>query len=284
AEGSHTSPAAADLWTTRGPAALPLAPPKVENLRLDRLHLLDKLQAQARETALGCPGPDGVVRVDPGVLIGLVATWPEWITAPDSVGYYVQPYWSGQTLGLVFNTAHGGHGRGRSRLRHFISRATAAGGTPEPWRPHAPSSGTNHHQERARPSGPVLAELSGTFSSTVNVRLPTLSYEIDYPFTVSGRPQAQQIPLHDLNVVHDPRTDLVSLFSTRLGTQVLPRHLGMLADFILPPAAQLLVRAFGGAGLMHASMPPLIRMDWMQPSQPDEPGEIVRNPRVEVGR
>jgi Lantibiotic dehydratase, N terminus len=284
AEGSHTSPAAADLATLLGPAALPWMQPQLGALRLDRLHLLDKLQAQARETALGCPGPDGVARVDPGVLTELVATWPEWITAPDSVGYYVQPYWSGQTLGLVLNAAHGGHGRNRSRLRHMISRATAAGGPPEPGQSQAPSSGTDHHQERARPSGPVLAELSGTLSSTLNVRLPTLPYEIDYPFTVSGRPQAQRIPLHDLNVVHDPRTDLVSLFSTRLGAQVLPRHLGMLADFVMPAAALLLVRAFGGAGLVHASMPPLIGVDWMRLSEPGELGEIVRHPRVEVGR
>jgi hypothetical protein len=235
---------------------------------------------------LGSPGPDGTVRVDPGMLAGLVATWPEWITPPASVSYYVQPYWSGQTLGLVFNSAHGGHGRSRSRLRHMISRATAAaGGTPEPGPPHTHSLGPYHHQERMRPSGPVLAELSGTLSSTLNVRLPSLPYEIDYPFTVSSRPQTQQIPLHDLSVVHDPRTDLVRLFSTRLGAQVLPRHLGMLADFMLPAAAQLLVRAFGGSGLVHAGTPPLIGMDgWMLPSQPGELGEIVRYPRVEVGR
>jgi hypothetical protein len=285
AEGSHTSPAAADLATLLGPTAQPWMPPKLGALRLDRLHLVDKLQAQARETALGPPGPDGVVRADPGALAELADTWPEWITPPASVGYYVQPYWSGQTFGLVLNAAHGGHGRNRSRLRHLISRATAAGGTLAPEQSQGPSAGTKHHQERVGPSGPVLAELSGALSSTLNVRLPSLPYEIDYPFTVSSRPQAQQIPLHDLSVVHDPRTDLVSLFSTQLGAQVLPRHLGMLADFVLPAAAQLLVRAFGGSGLVHAGMPPLIGMDaWILLSQPGELGEIVRHPRVEVGR
>src|SRR5262249_43960324 len=163
-EGTHTSSAAADLWTLLGPAALPWAPPKAGQLRLDRLHLLGKLQAQARETVLGSPGPDGVVRVDPGVLAGLVATWPEWVTPPDSVGYYVQPYWSGQTLGVVLNSAHGGHGRSHSRLRHLICRATAACGTPAPEpcgtpapeQSHAPAAGTSHHREPVRPSGPVL--------------------------------------------------------------------------------------------------------------------------------
>src|SRR5262249_53675994 len=84
----------------------------------------------------------------------------------------------------------------------------------------------------------------------------------------------------------------VGLFSTQLGGQVLPRHLGMLAEFMLPATARLLVRAFGGSGLVHASMPPLIGMDrWILPSQPaelptqpGELGEIVRHPRVEVGR
>src|SRR5262249_22992699 len=132
AEGSHTSPAAADLWTLRGPAAMLWMPPKMGDLRLDRLHLVDKFQAQAREMVLGSPGPDGVVRVDPGALAELVASWPEWITPPDSVGCYVQPYWSGQTLGLVLNSGHGGHGRSRSRLRHLISRATVTCGTPAP--------------------------------------------------------------------------------------------------------------------------------------------------------
>ena len=77
---------------------------------------------------LAPPDPDGVVRVDPGVLARQMADWPAWVTQPESVGCYVQAVGHGAALRLVLNGAHGGHGRGRARLRHQLTRAGACPG------------------------------------------------------------------------------------------------------------------------------------------------------------
>jgi Lantibiotic dehydratase, N terminus len=155
--------------------------------RLALLQHLQQLRAQARELLLGEPDSDGVVRVDPGVLSASVASRPAWITAPAVVDCYVQVRSSEAGLGLVLNLMTRGHGRGSSRLRRFV--ALAGGVVP-------PDECDSH--------GLRLAELSGMLGWTLNVRAPSVRYEIDYPFTVSARQEAECLPLSDLTIVHDP--------------------------------------------------------------------------------
>ena len=273
-EDTHPGAAAADLRVLLGPKALPWSP--VVLGRAAAGPAADAGQAarpRPGRPSLGQPGSrrggaGGSRRCWPS----RSPSWPEWVTPPRSVGCYVQARWSGRGLRLVLNDAHGGHGRGRSRLRHLMART---GGDVESGEP----------QWRSPRPGPVLAELSGLLSWTLNVRMPGVPYEIDYPFTVSGRPASERIPLGDLVVTHNPETDLVGLYSARLDTEVVPLHLGMLAEFMLPPVARFLVRAFGASGLMHVSMPPLIPTEnWLRPSAPGRPAEIARYPRVEMGR
>jgi Lantibiotic dehydratase, N terminus len=270
-ESDALSEVVTDLRAVFSRAGVLGSPEVLGHRRLDRLQMLVKLRAQARETVLGRPGPDGVVRVDPAALAAQMDCWPEWITPPASVGCYVQAAWPGQDLRLVLNSAHGGHGRGRSRLEHLLARAGVA--TPGGDRPPA-----------HRPQ-PVLAEWSGLLESTLNMRLPAVPYEIDYPFTVSGRPREQRLPLGDLTVARDPETDLLQLCSTRLDRRVIPVHLGMMVEFVLPAAARFAGRAFSPGYLLHPSMPPLLPAElgtWADGSDQAEP--IARHPRVEIGR
>lgn len=117
------------------------------------------------------------------------------------------------------------------------------------------------------------------FGFSPNVRLPSVPYEIDYPFTVSGRPAEQRIAVGDLAVVHDPGTGLVSLFANGLNSQVKALHLGMMAEALLPPAARLLAQAFGCAYLVYANLPLLT-----PPQAVSAPDTVLSFARVEVGR
>jgi hypothetical protein len=162
--------------------------------------------------------------------------------APEGVTCFVQPWRDGDEVRLVLNAAFAGPGRGRSRWLRLADRAAGVGLAPP-----VPDA----------PDGPVLAEVSGVFGMPFNVRYPSAPYEIDYPYTISDRPAGQRIPLGDLVVVHDPRTDAVRLHATGLDRQVLPVHTGLQTELLLPPLCQLLVRGFGPAPLLLHTLQPL---------------------------
>jgi hypothetical protein len=231
-------------------ATLPLTSPVLAASALPRVRRLHALRTAALAELRAGATPDALEHT--------IAGWPDWITPPESLSCYLQR----TPGGAVLNLAMPGHGRGRNRLFRLVREA---GGVAVPTGP-----------DRARPA--VLAELSGTFASTVNRRQPGARYEIDYPCTVSDRPEHQRIPLNDLVVGHDPATDLLSLRSVRLGRAVKPAHLGMMAEFLLPPAARLLVLAFGDTFLVHPSVPLLASFADISGS-----AGITGLPRVEIG-
>ncbi|MEU4777338.1 lantibiotic dehydratase [Micromonospora sp. NPDC023633] len=232
---------------------------------LGRLRQLGRIQEAARAGLLGPVEADGVIRTPAGTLRAMAAGWPEWITPAGSLGCYVQVVERGAQLALALNVAHSGYGRGRSRT----TRLTAlAGGTVPPGRAWSGASGET-----------IFAELGGTFSSALNARTASTDYEIDYPFTVTGRPAAERLPLGDLTAVHDPRTDLVNIVSNRLRQRVVPLHLGMMADVLLPPIAQFLSWSFGVTYYLHPSFSPLAGGADLAP-----PDRLTTHPRVEAGR
>jgi hypothetical protein len=261
-------PAAEDLAALLGPSAAPWST-RLEGCRSTRLHDLEALRTKAREAALPAPDQDGVVRVDPTALALHVQTWPSWVIQPTSVACYVQPI-PGNRGGLVLNVVHCGHGRGRGRLHRQLARA----GDPRPKR----AAG---RPPVAQVGVPVLAELGGLHGSSLNAREPEADFEIDYPFTVNGRPDSARLALGDLVVVHQEETDLVELHSARLSRRVMPLHLGMSSDFALAPVARFIERVFASSYLMHPSSPPLMALDDL--ADPDQPATAVRHPRVEVG-
>ncbi|MBQ0994750.1 lantibiotic dehydratase, partial [Micromonospora sp. H61] len=232
---------------------------------LGRLRDLGQLQETARQGVLGAVEVDGVIRTPAENLRAMTAGWPRWVTLPGSLGCYVQVVERGGQLALALNVAHSGYGRGRSRTTRFT---TLAGGSVPPSRAWSEASG-----------GPIFAELSGTFSSALNARTVSTDYEIDYPFTVSGRSADERLPLGDLVAVHDSATGLVNLVSTRLGRQVVPLHLGMMADVLLPPIAQFLSWSFGVTYYLHPSFSPLAGGADLMP-----PDRLTTHPRVEAGR
>ncbi|MFF4619395.1 lantibiotic dehydratase [Nonomuraea jabiensis] len=218
---------------------------------------LERLRAEARSLALDGEDPDGTCRVSPGQLTAQLESWPSWIAIPASSACYVQAV----ADTLVLNVVHGGHGRALRRLDHLVERA---GGHPQPPR-------------LQDPDGAVYAEFSGNLGSTLNARPPSTRYEIDYPHSPGTRPPDLRLPLTDLHVTLCPDSGLPELRSKRLGRRVVPLHLGLAAEFRLPPAARFIERVFGPGYLLHPSSPPLVRMGRV-------PSEVTRYPRVEAGR
>src|SRR5581483_4781299 len=53
-----------------------------------------------------------------------------------------------------------------------------------------------------------------------------------------------QLALTDLFITHDPATHRLRLLSKRLKKEILPVHLGLMADFWLPPLCRFLLRIF----------------------------------------
>lgn len=231
---------------------------------LPALRDLSALRRTSLETVLSAPRHGQVLRTDPVALTELVATWPSWVHTPRSVACYVQPYTAPDGLRAVVNTVSAGHGKGRGRWERLIGQA----GGSDTGGPAHPADG----------DGPVLAEVAGTFGVSVNLRTPVAPYEIDYPFTTATRPQEQRVALSDLQVRHPGGSGPAQLWSAALDRQVVPVHMGMMADPLMPPAARLLFAAFGQSYLLHPSLTLL--------GQGGDPGPngVRFLPRVEVGR
>jgi len=253
--------AAAAVRTFLGTDALLPSSPQAAASPIPRIREFAELRRRELDRLSQGAGPDGVVRLPAATVAGVVAGWPAWLRAPHSLSCYVQLRGGGPDVRLVLNVAGTGYGRGRSRLAWLLA-ATGVSALP-----------TRRPEYR---DGVLVAELGGTFDSAVNMRWPATAYEIDYPFTVSARPDGERIPLHDLVVRHDPATDRLTLRSARLNAPVRPVHTGLMADFLLPPAARLLCLAFSDTHLLHPSIP----LD----STFADPERVVHRPRVEIGR
>ncbi len=231
-------PAAVELTRVLHPG--PGAAPSLSNSQLSRLRHLDQIQRQARTDMAGADPVDGIIHAAPDTLSERITEWPRWVAATGSLGYYVQVTGAQDTPSLVVNAAHCGYGRGHSRLAHLIGRA--GGETP------------TDEDEPTVGAGTAPAEFEGLFSWSPNVRMPAAPYELEYPFTTSSRPHSQRIRTGDCVAVHDPATDLVKLRTESSGIEVVPLHLGMMADALLPPLARLLTASFGHGYYMYPSM------------------------------
>jgi hypothetical protein len=243
---------------------LPVPDAALAGARSPRLRELSRIRRDLRHVLAPPDRVDGVHRIEAEALLDLCATWPVWISAPPSVAWYLQAAAKAGTHRVVINAAHGGYGRGRSRALHLISRAH---GSPPPVL-DAPIG-----------DSPALAELAGAFGFSPNVRLASVPYEIDYPFTTSVRPARERIAVNALEVVHDPVTGLVRLFARGLPGEVKALHLGMMADVLLPAAARLMSVAFGaGYYPVDGLLQPVSLGD------PLVPNEMRSLGRIEVGR
>ncbi|MFG3436163.1 lantibiotic dehydratase [Nonomuraea sp. NPDC047897] len=164
----------------------------------------------------------GVVTADPDVVDKLAASWPAFVRPPGSVTCYGHLMPGPE---FVLNAVTTGYGRGTGRTRYLLARAgLATGGALD-----AEGGGR-------RP----VAECLGSFGDHLNLR-PAAATPVDYPFTVTDRPGPA---LTELRVSYDAATQRLALTDAD-GAPVLPVHLGMTGERVLPPAWSFLVRVFG---------------------------------------
>jgi hypothetical protein len=212
-------------------------------------------------------GADGVVRMTPEALAALTGDRLGGHALADPLTCYVQLLDAGVPPRVVVNAVTAGYGRGVSRIVRLLRQAGAG------------SQATGWSAVDRGPGGELVAESDGTFASNLNLRAPATEYELDYPYTTSGRPPRARIPLRDLDVTHDEQTGALHLLWRQRGSRLRPLHGGTMAEFWLPRPMRHLVEGFGPPPtLLHASMP-LLR----PPDQDPRAGGVWMLPRLEAG-
>ncbi len=204
-------------------------------------------------------GPE-VVDVGAERLAAFAAALPGFVRAPGSICCYVQTVPAHDDVRVVVNTISAGYGRGLSRLRRLVE---LAGG-------EAPPAAELH----AGQGDVLVAECRGVLGGGLNVRAATADRAIDYPFT-PVRTGLPALSAADLRATHDG--DRLVLRDGD-GHPIKPVHLGMTAQYWLPPWLQFLVRTFGEPA---TAMPP----GWVLRGGAETPpeGRVDRRPRLNVG-
>lgn len=217
-------------------------------------------QERQRCIQLATTAPEaGTTKLQLTEVIAHLTTRPEALRSTAPAAVYLQATGAADSRWVV-NVMHGGHGRGRARTDHLMR---CAGLSPAPI--HLPET-----------PGTLPAEYSGTHGSSLNARRPVLPAAIDYPYTPTVASDQQRIPVSRLHV-RRTAGGLIELFDARCGTRIEPAHVGMLADYQLPPLARFVERVFGDAYLLHPSTPP-----FASDLALDRLTDITRIPRVQI--
>jgi len=203
----------------------------------------------------------GVRRLDRADLLGIAATVPELARPRGSVAFHGQPMVVAGTALFVLNNSDAGFRRAHARLRRLAGRVRAAPLD----RPQLPEVGVVH------------ADIAALGGSNLSLRASHTPYEITYPGCVSARPSHEQIPLADLDVVHEARTGRLLLRRRTHGQEVVPLNLGTLVDRALPWTYRLLMQAFGTS--TFGGLPDRLSR---RPA-PRPGGSTVRVPRLRLG-
>ncbi|TDD03276.1 hypothetical protein E1292_21525 [Nonomuraea deserti] len=211
----------------------------------------------------GPGGHEPVVDLTASRLAAMAESWPGFVRPPGSICCYLQAVPGPGGVRAVVNSVSAGYGRGLSRLHRLV---TLAGGEAPPAR-----------ELRAAQGDVMVAECRGLVGGGLNVRPATADLALDHPFTAPDAHLPRVAPA-DLTVGYDPGCDRLTLFDGA-GRPVKPVHLGMTAQYWLPPWLQFLVRAFGEPS---TAMVP----GWVFRTRAEAPAEgvVERWPRMDLGR
>ncbi|TDE24935.1 hypothetical protein E1295_45290 [Nonomuraea mesophila] len=225
---------------------------------------LTELRRSFWERAGAGPGVrEPVVDLTRSRVAAMARNWPDFVRPPGSICCYLQAVPGPGGLRAVVNSVTAGYGRGLSRLHRLV---TLAGGEAPP------AAGL-----RAAQGEVMVAECRGLVGGGLNVRPATADLALDHPFTAPDAHLPVVRPA-DLTVGYDPGCDRLVLYDGA-GRPVRPVHLGMTAQYWLPPWLQFLVRAFGEPS---TAMVP----GWVFRTRAETPAEgvVERWPRMDLGR
>jgi hypothetical protein len=232
-------------------------PYPVPQIGPDRLAELGRLQKELIALVARRPvTADGTRHLDAREIEEFTAALPGYVEPIPSMAFYCQATVEEGRPRAVLNELTSGFGRSRARLRRLAPETFAA---PE------------------EPDEPYV-EIGGTAGSNLNLRHPVTAYEIGYPGSVSERPAERRVAMNDLVVRHDPETGMLRLLSRRLGRELEPVHLGLMVEFLLPPAYRFLVQMFG------QTVPRFEFVKELASASPyEESGQVRRHPRLCLG-
>lgn len=238
-----------------------------ERSSVDAVSRLYHLRHRARSWVRESPVDEhGAVSLQPTALKEWLAHRVGEHEIPASVAFHVQPVTGCRSVRLVLNAATCGYGRGISRVMYLIHQVDS---------PTLPNL-----RVPERGDGAIVAEIRGGLGSTLNLREAVLDDEICYPYLGRTLGANSGIRLSELRVVAEGVNGASVLRRGDGGQQVLPVHLGLMGEYFLPPAAQLLVRGFGATPtLYHPSRPFLHEDAWSV-----QPRGVKEFPRVNLGR
>ncbi|SDL92836.1 lantibiotic dehydratase [Nonomuraea jiangxiensis] len=237
-----------------GTRAIPDAEPPPGLVRLTELRRTFWEQAGAREP---------VVDLTPARLAAMADDWPSFVRPPGSICCYLQAVPGPGGMRAVVNSISAGYGRGLSRLHRLV---VLAGGEAPP-----------ADELRAAQGDVLVAECRGLVGGGLNARPATADLALEHPFTAPDTRLPHVSPA-ELMVGYDAGGDRLTLFDGA-GRPVRPVHLGMTAQYWLPPWLQFLVRTFGEPS---TAMVP----GWVFRTRGEGPdaGVVERWPRMDLGR
>jgi hypothetical protein len=207
-----------------------------------------------------------VASLDRSLVREHVRSYPAWVARPAAVEAYCQAWAGDGGVELVLNALQSGDGRLLARLRFMRGLA----GAPSPNGPTCPTPPDD---------GSVLADICGVFGNNSNLRLAATPYEIAFPGCVSRRPLEERLELDDLTIELDAERRRLCLTSSRAARPVQPVHMGMEAEFLLPPLAQFIVSVFG-----DFAASPLASLRILDAGERQIPEALVHRPRLQLGR
>lgn len=166
------------------------------------------------------------------------------IEPPTSVDYFVQQ--SLPHFPLVINAALSGYQRVFSRQAHVSASSSSRDlATPINW--------------ELAPLPSEFAELDGDFGYTLNHRHgPLTSRRIASPGSGASISTAPAVLLSNLRVRVNRARRTLELFDPRDGQRIVPLHLGMSAEGVLPLNVRFLIRIFGPASSLYHSTRPIL--------------------------
>lgn len=214
----------------------PFSPPVVN---VPELEQWNQLRTSFRQQFVGgWENASQRCQIDATEMQSFVASFPNFITPPRSLGFYGQmmllsPCSPGEEAQpqLVLNSIWSGFGCKEGRLQ-FLETQVKGQRPPQPY------------QKATQEEGPLWVDILGVFGSNANLRIAQTPYELTYPGAVSHRPPEEQIPLNDLLVVYNPQSKRLQLFSQQLQRELLPVHMGLLGDLWQPPFLRFLLNVF----------------------------------------
>jgi hypothetical protein len=193
------------------------------------------------------------------------AVVPPPTTEVTSYAYFAQPKRGQAQPQLVINRIYTGFTLMYSRFAHFFTDGQT----------ESLSAELRRSLLEIQPPDAVFAEFKGGHDATnLNVHPQVTPYEIVCPGEFSKRPREEQIPLSDLQIVHDVERNRLVLRSRRLDREVIPLYLGFLLPMSLPEIQQVLLQ-FAPASLCAVDL-------WRDVELPNEQG-VQRLPRVTYG-